>query len=318
MKEKNELDIVFMGTPEFAVTILERLIKEEYNIKAVVTAPDRPAGRGRKLQGSAVKESALKHNLKVLQPTNLKDEDFISELESLNADLFIVVAFRMLPKAIWEIPKMGTFNLHGSLLPQYRGAAPINWAIINGENETGVTTFFIDEKIDTGQIIESRKMSIGENETAGELHDRMMILGAQTVVDTVELIRKGLVQAKPQPEGDLKEAPKISKQDCLVDFNKPIHSVHNFIRGMSPYPTAWIRLEHKDSLQQKTLKIFKSKVSSEEKYPSIKLNKLDKSLILNTLNGSLELIEVQLEGKKRLDAPSFLSGFDPIEWKVIV
>jgi methionyl-tRNA formyltransferase len=317
MKEKKELDIVFMGTPEFAVTILEQLIKEEYNIKAVVTAPDRPAGRGRKLTGSAVKESAVKHGISVLQPTNLKDEDFVSDLKALNADLFIIVAFRMLPKLIWEIPTMGTFNLHGSLLPQYRGAAPINWAIINGEKETGVTTFFIDEKIDTGQIIESKSMPIGKNETAGELHDRMMVLGAHTVVDTVELIRKGNVKAQPQPEGELKEAPKISKQDCLIDFSQSILSIHNFIRGMSPYPTAWIKLVHKESQQQKTLKIFRSEVLEEKNHLETNLIKQDKSLVLNTLNGSLNILEIQLEGKKRLDTSAFLAGFNPDDWTIL-
>ncbi|HLV42871.1 MAG TPA: methionyl-tRNA formyltransferase [Brumimicrobium sp.] len=317
MKEKKELDIVFMGTPEFAVTILEQLIQEEYNIKAVVTAPDRPAGRGRKLQGSAVKECALEHNLPVLQPNNLKDEEFITELKSYNADLFIVVAFRMLPKVIWEIPTMGTFNLHGSLLPQYRGAAPINWAIINGEKETGVTTFFIDEKIDTGQIILSNKMSIGENETAGELHDRMMVLGAKTVAETVELIRKGNAKPQPQPEGNLKDAPKINKQDCLIDFNQPITKVHQFILGMSPYPTAWIKLMHKPSQQQKTLKIFRSERLDDTEHQEITLSKEDKTLVLKTIKGSLRLLEIQLEGKKRLNASAFLAGFNPEEWKII-
>lgn len=317
MKEKKELDIVFMGTPEFAVTILEQLIKEGYSIKAVVTAPDRPAGRGRKLQGSAVKECALRNDIPVLQPINLKDEEFISDLKGYAADLFIVVAFRMLPKVIWEIPTMGTFNLHGSLLPQYRGAAPINWAIINGEKETGVTSFFIDEKIDTGQIIRSEKMAIHKNETAGELHDRMMVLGAQTVVDTVELIRKGEAKPQPQPEGDLKDAPKISKQDCLVDFSKPALAIHQFILGMSPYPTAWLKLHHKESQQQKTLKLFRSELLEEEKNTKTELLKEDKSLILKTLSGSLQLLEVQLEGKKRLDATSFLAGFNPEEWEII-
>lgn len=316
MKEKKDLNIVFMGTPEFAVTILEQLIKEAYNIKAVVTAPDRPAGRGRKLQGSAVKECALRHDLPVLQPTQLKDEDFLQELQSFKADLFIVVAFRMLPKVVWEIPVMGTFNLHGSLLPQYRGAAPINWAVINGETETGVTTFFIDEKIDTGQILKSNKMSIGKNETAGELHDRMMVLGAQTVADTVELIRLGNAQPKPQPEGDLKPAPKISKQDCLLYLHQPIESIHNFIRGMSPYPTAWIKLKHKESGDEKTLKLFSSEVLNNDKHSSITLRNEDKTLILATMTGSLTLHEVQLEGKKRLDAISFLAGFPIEEWKI--
>jgi methionyl-tRNA formyltransferase len=317
MKEKKDLNIVFMGTPEFAVTILEKLISESYNIKAVVTAPDRPAGRGRKLQGSAVKDCAIKHDLTVLQPTQLKDEDFIQELQSYKADLFIVVAFRMLPKVVWEIPTMGTFNLHGSLLPQYRGAAPINWAVINGETETGVTTFYIDEKIDTGQILMSDKISIGKNETAGELHDRMMVLGAQTVANTVELIRLGNAQPKPQPESDLKAAPKISKQDCLLDLNQPIEAIHNFIRGMSPYPTAWIKLQHKESKDEKTLKLFHSEVRDTEKHSETVLVNDNKSLILETSFGALTLSEVQLEGKKRLAAVSFLAGFPIEDWEIV-
>ncbi|PWH86901.1 methionyl-tRNA formyltransferase [Brumimicrobium oceani] len=317
MKEKKDLNIVFMGTPEFAVTILEKLIKESYSIKAVVTAPDRPAGRGRKLQGSAVKECALQHNLPVLQPTQLKGQEFIQELTSFQADLFIVVAFRMLPKVVWEIPTMGTFNLHGSLLPQYRGAAPINWAVINGETETGVTTFFIDEKIDTGQTLLSDKLSIGENETAGELHDRMMVLGAQTVVNTVELIRLGNAQPQPQPDRDLKSAPKISKQDCLLDLRKPVKAIHNFIRGMSPYPTAWIKLTHKESGEIKTLKLFRSEVVDEQNHGELALLNENKKLILKTKSGALNLIEVQLEGKKRLNATSFLAGFPLDEWQIV-
>lgn len=317
MKEKKEMNIVFMGTPEFAVTILEKLIKESYTIKAVVTAPDRPAGRGRKLQGSAVKESALAHKIPVLQPSNLKDEDFIKELKSFEADLFIVVAFRMLPKMVWEIPVLGTFNLHGSLLPQYRGAAPINWAVINGEKETGVTTFFIDKKIDTGQIILSEKISIGQNETAGELHDKMMNVGAQTVVDTVELIRSGNVNPKSQSNEDLKAAPKIYKQDCLIDLNQPITFVHNFIRGMSPYPTAWIKLKNIKSGDEKTLKIFRSKVLNNVENTKIELKAENKNLILETLFGTLKLEEVQLEGKKRLDSNSFLAGFKTEDWKAV-
>ena len=317
MKEKKELNIVFMGTPEFAVTILEKLITESYNIKAVITAPDRPAGRGRKLQGSAVKNCALQNELPILQPANLKDEEFIKELETFNADLFIVVAFRMLPKVVWSIPSMGTFNLHGSLLPQYRGAAPINWAVINGETETGVTTFFIDEKIDTGQTLISKRLSIGENETAGELHDRMMFLGAETVVDTVELIRLGKAAPKPQIEGGLKSAPKISKQDCLLDLNQPINNIHNFIRGMSPYPTAWIKLQHKATSEQKTLKLFQTKILNNENHLSNQLKNDNKTLVLETTTGTLLINEIQLEGKKRLDATSFIAGFDVIEWEII-
>lgn len=280
MKEKKELKIVFMGTPEFAVAGLEKLIDEGYQVKAVITAPDRPAGRGRKLNESAVKKFAIQKDIDVLQPTNLKDEDFISKLKQYQADLFIVVAFRMLPKVIWELPKLGTFNLHGSLLPQYRGAAPINWAIINGEKETGVTTFFIDEKIDTGQIILNQKMEIGDEETAGELHDRMMALGAETIVDTVELIRNGNAAPHPQPHQELKNAPKISKQDGLIDYDQPIDKIHNLIRGMSPYPTAWIKLKHKDHDQVKKMKIFRSKIVNDNKNEKIAIKESDQPFIL--------------------------------------
>lgn len=318
MKIKEELGIVFMGTPDFAVTILEKLISEKYNIKAVVTIPDKPAGRGQKLHESAVKKCALSHQLPILQPESLRDEDFITALKESEADLFIVVAFRMLPKLVWEIPAMGTFNLHGSLLPEYRGAAPINWAVINGEKETGVTTFFIDEEIDTGHIIMADRMSIGENETAGEVHDRMMVLGAETVAKTVELIRKGEATPQPQQGKDLKAAPKIHKQDCLLNFDQPIESLHNFIRGMSPYPTAWLKLKHKEKQEEKTLKVFLSNIINHSKYEEIKLLEDNRQLILQTQFGQLSLLEIQLEGKKRLDVKSFLSGFKVDEWEIVV
>lgn len=318
MKSKEELGIVFMGTPDFAVTILEKLISEKYNIKAVVTIPDKPAGRGQKLHESAVKKCALSHQLPILQPESLRDEDFITALKESEADLFIVVAFRMLPKLVWEIPAMGTFNLHGSLLPEYRGAAPINWAVINGEKETGVTTFFIDEEIDTGHIIMADRMSIGENETAGEVHDRMMVLGAETVAKTVELIRKGEATPQPQQGKNLKTAPKIHKQDCLLNFDQPIESLHNFIRGMSPYPTAWLKLKHKEKQEEKTLKVFLSNIINQSKYAEIKLLEDNRQLILQTQFGQLSLLEIQLEGKKRLDVKSFLSGFKVDEWEIVV
>lgn len=318
MKSKEELGIVFMGTPDFAVTILEKLISEKYNIKAVVTIPDKPAGRGQKLHESAVKKCALSHQLPILQPESLRDEDFITALKESDADLFIVVAFRMLPKLVWEIPAMGTFNLHGSLLPEYRGAAPINWAVINGEKETGVTTFFIDEEIDTGHIIMADRMSIGENETAGEVHDRMMVLGAETVAKTVELIRKGEATPQPQQGKNLKTAPKIHKQDCLLNFDQPIESLHNFIRGMSPYPTAWLKLKHKEKQEEKTLKVFLSNIINQSKYAEIKLLEDNRQLILQTQFGQLSLLEIQLEGKKRLDVKSFLSGFKVDEWEIVV
>lgn len=314
MKNKEDLKIIFMGTPEFAVTILNELIQNQYNIQAVVTAPDRPAGRGRKIQESAVKSCAKENSIPVLQPTNLRDEDFLEELKSFNADLFIVVAFRMLPKVVWEIPPMGTFNLHGSLLPEYRGAAPINWAVINGETKTGVTTFFIDEKIDTGEIILSREMEIGSEETAGELHDRMMFLGAKTVAETVELIRTNKAERTPQPDGELKAAPKIFKQDCYIDFNKTIQDLHNFIRGMSPYPTAWMNIKQIGTEDIKSLKIFRATIIDDKPNATPSLIIQEKKLILKTYNGALELKEVQLEGKRRLDASAFIAGFKAEEW----
>lgn len=318
VKAKKDLSIVFMGTPKFATTILERIIQEEYNIKAVITAPDRPAGRGQKLSESDVKKCAKQNNIEVLQPTNLKDEQFIEKLQSYQADLFVVVAFRMLPEAVWRMPALGTFNLHGSLLPQYRGAAPINWAVINGETKTGVTTFFIDEKIDTGEIILNREMEIGENETAGEVHDRMMLLGADVVIETIELIRKGIAQAQPQPKGTHKPAPKIFKQDCLVDFTLSIEDIHNFIRGLSPYPTAWIKLKMKENDQTKTMKIFKTSILNKEKNDKIFLENRNGEFLLNLLDGTISLHNVQLEGKKRLKSQDFLLGFSPNEWSIII
>lgn len=318
MKHKEDLRIVFMGTPEFAVTILEKIIQEEYQVVSVVTVPDKPAGRGQKLSESAVKICAKNHNIPILQPISLKDEDFVNTLQNLQADLFIVVAFRMLPKIVWEIPAMGTFNLHGSLLPQYRGAAPINWAIINGETETGVTTFMIDEKIDTGKILLKEKMTIGEEETAGELHDRMMVLGAEVVVNTIELLRKGEINATPQEEKELKPAPKIQKQDCLLDFSMSVFELHNFIRGMSPYPTAWIWLEHKESKERKSLKIFRSTIHNTKENADIKLTEDNRKLFLELYSGTLSLQEVQLEGKKRMDTATFMLGFKVNEWRILL
>ncbi len=231
------LRILFMGTPEFAVGILDKLVTEGYTIVGVITAPDRPAGRGRQLNESAVKKYAMKHTIKVLQPTNLKDADFLESLRSLNVDLQIVVAFRMLPRVVWEMPRYGTFNLHASLLPQYRGAAPINWAIINGETKTGVTTFFIDEKIDTGAIILQDETFIYETDNAQDLHDRLMRLGATTVLKTVKRIENANFETTPQSDyANFKEAPKLHKETCEIDWKKPISDIYNFIRGLSPYP----------------------------------------------------------------------------------
>ena len=233
------LKIVFMGTPDFAVASLKALVEQGYNVVGVITAPDRPAGRGQKLKQSAVKVYAESQNLKILQPTNLKDQSFIDTLQSLEADLQIIVAFRMLPKVVWSMPKNGTFNLHASLLPQYRGAAPINWAIINGEEKTGNTTFFIDEKIDTGEVILQEEVSILPNMSAGELHDILMQNGASLVLETVNLIGEGKVQTTKQPSYESKTAYKLDKENTKIDWNRSPKEIHNLIRGLSPYPSAW-------------------------------------------------------------------------------
>ncbi|MEN9656312.1 MAG: hypothetical protein RL311_1283, partial [Bacteroidota bacterium] len=235
-----KLRIVFMGTPEFAVGILDTILQHNYEVVGVITAADKPAGRGQKIKYSAVKEYALAHELPLLQPTNLKDESFLAELKALNANLQIVVAFRMLPKVVWEMPSLGTFNLHASLLPNYRGAAPINWAIINGETKTGVTTFFIDDKIDTGAMILNAETTIGESESAGKLHDRLMQLGSETVIQTLTLLEKGKVNTTIQQDtAEIKTAYKLNKENCKIDWTKSVSDIHNLIRGLSPYPAAW-------------------------------------------------------------------------------
>lgn len=309
-----------MGTPIFAETILDKLFTEGYEIKAVVTATDKPAGRGRKIQESDVKKYAIEKNLPLMQPANLKDETFHEELSKLNADLFIVVAFRMLPKSVWTIPKQGTINLHGSLLPQYRGAAPINWAIINGEDKTGVTTFFINEKIDTGDLLLQEEMSIGKNETAGEVHDRMMHLGAKTVLDTIKMIESDHIQPIPQStmDNELKSAPKIFKNDCRLNFDYSIKDLHNFIRGMSPYPTAWIKIKKKKQDQVKILKIFKAEIQDDSSNDAVTLVDKENQLLLQTYNGTLCLLSIQMEGKKRMDAKQFLVGFKSDDWQACI
>lgn len=319
MAEKKNFSIVFMGTPEFAVTILDKIYTEDYTIKAVVTAVDKPAGRGRKIQESDVKKYAIEKNLHLLQPENLKDQSFQDELQKLNADLFVVVAFRMLPKSVWNIPEKGTINLHGSLLPQYRGAAPINWAVINGEKKTGVTTFFINEKIDTGDLLLQKEMEISPNETAGEIHDRMMHLGAETVVQTIKMIQSNEIKAIPQKTQDikLKTAPKIFKNDCLLDFNLPIDRLHNLIRGMSPFPTAWFQIKKKDQEQPKIFKVYYSEVVNAQVNSKVEFEKSDNELHLKTIHGTLNLKTIQLEGKKRMDAKQFLTGFKVDEWEVL-
>lgn len=304
-----------MGTPEFAVESLKKLHESEHTIAGVITMPDKPAGRGYKIQYSPVKEYALKHNLPLLQPEKLKDENFLAQLKSLNADVQVVVAFRMLPEVVWNMPPQGTFNLHASLLPQYRGAAPINWAIINGEKETGVTTFFLTHEIDTGKIILQEKIAISENDNAGTVHDRLMTLGADIVLKTIELIAEGKANATDQSQfftddTMLKPAPKIFKETCKIDFEKSPQEIFNFVRGLSPYPAAWteIRLPEKDELH--FLKIYE--VSPLEEKHDFKTGKciidVRKNLKIACRNGFVTLKWVQAAGKKRMMAEEWLRG----------
>jgi methionyl-tRNA formyltransferase len=305
---KNNMPIVFMGTPGFAAHILETLVENGQNIVGVVTVADKPAGRGKKLHESEVKKIALKHQLTLLQPTHLKDPIFIEALKALNAAVFVVVAFRMLPELVWKIPAKGTFNLHASLLPQYRGAAPINWAIINGEKTTGVTTFFIDEKIDTGAVIDQKAISIEESDTAGSLHDKLMTLGADLVAKTLLDIEKGTIAPKSQAnEGALKEAPKIFKEDCRINWSQDGKDIENFIKGMSPYPTAWTHLNQER--ETVILKIFEAtfiKMSHNSKIGSIIKSK--KELKIAVRDGFIVLLKIQLPGKRAMNILEVLNG----------
>jgi methionyl-tRNA formyltransferase len=303
-----ELRIVFMGTPQFAVASLARLVEGGYDVVGVVTAVDNPAGRGRKLQQSAVKLYALEKGIPVLQPRNLKSEEFQESLRQLGAKLIVVVAFRMLPREVWGMPEYGTFNLHASLLPDYRGAAPINWAVIKGEKETGVTTFFIDDKIDTGEILLQEVALIGPDETAGELHDRLMALGAGLVIRTVDLIAAGKAVARQQGEKPgLKTAPKLDKDTCRIHWDQPLMAIYNQIRGLSPYPAAWTVLNNgKDTIN---MKIFRAKPLKAD-------HNLDPGVIVAgredikvaVPGGYIDLNEIQLAGKRRLDVKEVLNG----------
>jgi methionyl-tRNA formyltransferase len=309
---KKELRIIFMGTPDFAVESLKILVENNFNIVGVITAPDKKAGRGQKINESAVKKYAVAHNLKVLQPTNLKCADCVQEIKGLNANLQIVVAFRMLPEIIWDMPELGTFNLHASLLPQYRGAAPINWAIINGEKETGVSTFFLQHEIDTGDIIAQEKVIIGENETAGELHDKLMLLGRDLVFKTVQNIENDIIKPFPQNENqELKEAFKIFKPFCKIDWSKPINEIHNHIRGLSPYPTAWTEFENKTTGDLVSAKIFRTVKIIETHNLNIGAVISSKTeLKIAVSGGFLSVLEMQLAGKKRMEMQALLNGFD--------
>jgi methionyl-tRNA formyltransferase len=300
------MKIIFMGTPDFAVASLDILVKNGYDVVAVITATDKMGGRGGKdLIQSAVKKYAVENNLKVLQPEKLRNEDFLADLKSLNADLQVVVAFRMLPEMVWNMPRLGTINLHGSLLPAYRGAAPINWAVVNGEKETGVTTFFLQQEIDTGDVLMSAKLAIGEDESAGEVHDRMMLLGAETVLDSVRKIELGGYELSPQDDNKASKAPKIFLETCEINFNQPAKNVHDFIRGMSPFPTAWTMLN--DVL----LKVYKASYIVENHDFTIGDFLTDKKNYLRfyTPDGWILLEEIQLQGKKRMKIKEFLNGY---------
>lgn len=303
-----KLRIIFMGTPEFAVGILDTIIKNNYEVVGVITAADKPAGRGQKLKYSAVKEYALENNLNLLQPTNLKDESFLEELKSLNANLQIVVAFRMLPKVVWEMPSLGTFNLHASLLPNYRGAAPINWAIINGETKTGVTTFFIDDKIDTGAMILSAETAIDGTENAGQLHDRLMHLGCDTVIETLKVIESGNATTTIQNDSsDIKTAYKLNKENCKIDWSKSITEIYNLIRGLSPYPAAWCFFSDKD--EEWNVKIYEAKAILEEHTHTIgSLICTKKEMKVAVKEGYIQILSLQFPGKKKMIASELLNG----------
>jgi methionyl-tRNA formyltransferase len=311
MPEKS-LRIVFMGTPEFAVESLNILVENGYNIVGVITAPDKPAGRGQKLQPSAVKAYAVEKGLNVLQPTNLKDPLFAQELKSLNADLQIIVAFRMLPEVIWNMPPLGSFNLHASLLPQYRGAAPINWAVINGDTETGVSTFFLQHEIDTGNIIAQRKIAIEPHDNAGSVHDKLMTVGAKLVLDTVITIEKGTVTTTPQQtlsEGvALNGAPKIFKDDCRIKWNNTAVSIHNLVRGLSPYPAAWSELK-KANGESLMIKIFETSPAENSSLNPGDIHTDNKTFVkVGCCDGALTLKSIQPAGKKRMTIEEFLRG----------
>lgn len=310
--KKEDLKIVFLGTPDFAVESLDLLVKNEFNIVGVVTATDKPAGRGHKMLPSAVKQYAVEHGLHLMQPERLKDESFIEELRSLNADLFIVIAFRMLPEVVWQMPRLGTFNLHASLLPKYRGAAPINWAVINGEKETGVTTFFLKHEIDTGDVIQQQSITIDENENVGSVHDRLMYLGAKLTLDTVNAILDGNVTSIPQSQFEGIEptpAPKIFRDTCHIDLTNKALDIHNQIRGLSPYPGAWIDIVLADDTVV-TTKIFESKIN-DKATPNDLIGKVysdNGHLYLGAVDKVVEVITLQPAGKRRMTADEFLRG----------
>lgn len=304
----SRLRIVFMGTPEFATESLKRLVEKGYDIVGVVTAPDRPAGRGQKIRYSSVKEYALSKNLKILQPENLKDSVFIEELRGLKADIQLVVAFRMLPEIVWNMPQKGTLNLHASLLPQYRGAAPINWAIMNGDEKTGVTTFFIEKEIDTGNIIYQESIAISPTDSAGDLHDKLMLIGSKLICKTIDAIENNKAPTIPQQNDSISYAPKIFKADCKIDWHQSAKKIHNKIRGLSPYPTAWSVVNEE---KNQSLKLYKSSIENINhnlKFGTV-ITSNNSELKVAVKDGFILLHEVQLSGKKKMKTHDFLRGF---------
>lgn len=310
--KKEDLKIVFLGTPDFAVESLRRIVEGGYNVVGVITMPDKPAGRGHKLLQSPVKQYAVEKGLHLMQPVKLKDPEFVEELRSLDADLFIVIAFRMLPEVVWSMPRLGTFNLHASLLPRYRGAAPINWAVINGDTETGVTTFFLKHEIDTGDIIAQERVDILPTDNVGDVHDRLMMLGADLTIDTIESILNGTLKTIPQEqligETEPTPAPKIFKETCRIDWNRPSREIHNLVRGLSPYPAAWSVLTD-DGKEVGSVKIFETAVL----YGDIDLRPgqivIDGSrLMVGCGDGPIEILSLQTQGKRRMPTADFLRG----------
>ena len=318
MMSKEDLKIIFFGTPDFAVESLSRLVDGGYNVAAVVTMPDKPAGRGHQLYQSDVKRYAVEHGLPVLQPVRLKDEEFLNELRSFDAQLFIVIAFRMLPEAVWQMPPLGTFNLHASLLPRYRGAAPINWAVMNGDTETGVTTFFLKHEIDTGDVIQQRSCPIGRHDDVEAVHDRLMMMGADMVLETVDAIIAGTVKPIPQDQmlttgQEATPAPKIFKDTCRIDWNRPAEALYNHIRGLSPYPAAWTTLSDDSTGEATTVKVFASSEPipfGTDEAPAPGTIQADrKTLRVACGDGWLEILSLQQSGKRRMDTDAFLRGF---------
>ncbi len=311
--KKEDLRIVFMGTPDFAVESLSSLVEGGYNVVGVITMPDKPAGRGHKIQYSPIKQYALEHDLPLLQPEKLKDEEFLQALRNLKADLQIVVAFRMLPESVWNMPRFGTFNLHASLLPQYRGAAPINWAVINGDVETGVTTFFLNHDIDTGEIIKQEHVPIADTDNAGNIHDKLMKIGARLVLGTVDDILSGMIKPLAQENmitDDLRSAPKIFKETCRIDWNAPVKKVYDFIRGLSPYPTAWTELCQSDK-EPVVVKVFEAeKITTHHELAAGTFLTDGKTYIhVAAQDGFIGIRSLQLPGKKRLMVDELLRGY---------